>query len=101
VVGGDSAVLELGADAWKVGPEVPAAENFGLYRRETALADAVIAEATLDAPLKWWPDGLFGEWRLHSVREVMLHMITETACHAGHLDTVRELMDGRQWIVQG
>jgi hypothetical protein len=29
----------------------------------------------------------------------MLHVITETACHAGHLDAVRELIDGRTWMV--
>lgn len=29
----------------------------------------------------------------------MLHVIKETACHAGHLDAARELIDGRQWIV--
>jgi hypothetical protein len=26
-------------------------------------------------------------------------VITETACHAGHLDVVRELIDGRAWLV--
>jgi hypothetical protein len=26
-------------------------------------------------------------------------VITETACHAGHLDAVRELIDGRTWLV--
>ena len=26
-------------------------------------------------------------------------MITETACHAGHLDAVRELIDGRTWLI--
>jgi uncharacterized protein DUF664 len=26
-------------------------------------------------------------------------VITETACHAGHLDAVRELIDGQQWLV--
>jgi hypothetical protein len=30
---------------------------------------------------------------------VLLWVIKETACHAGHLDAVRELIDGRQWIV--
>ncbi len=34
-------------------------------------------------------------------RVVMLHVLKETACHAGHLDAVRELIDGRQWIVLG
>jgi Protein of unknown function (DUF664) len=29
----------------------------------------------------------------------MLHVIKETACHAGHLDAARELIDGRQRIV--
>jgi hypothetical protein len=29
----------------------------------------------------------------------MLHVITETACHAGHLDAARELIDRRQWMV--
>ena len=33
------------------------------------------------------------------LREVILHVITETACHAGHLDAVRELIDGRTWMV--
>jgi Protein of unknown function (DUF664) len=28
-----------------------------------------------------------------------VHVITETACHAGHLDAVRELIDGRKWLV--
>jgi CO dehydrogenase/acetyl-CoA synthase alpha subunit len=34
-----------------------------------------------------------------AAREITLHVITETACHAGHLDAVRELIDGRQWLV--
>ena len=32
-------------------------------------------------------------------RCVILHVITETAIHAGHLDAFRELTDGGQWIV--
>ena len=27
-----------------------------------------------------------------------MHVITETACHAGHLDAVRELIDGETWF---
>jgi hypothetical protein len=37
--------------------------------------------------------------RLDDLREILLHVIAETACHAGHLDTARELIDGRQWMV--
>jgi hypothetical protein len=40
-----------------------------------------------------------GGWKVPNVRFIVLHMIEETACHAGHLDAVRELIDGRQWIV--
>jgi hypothetical protein len=29
----------------------------------------------------------------------MLHVLTDAACHAGQLDIVRELRDGRQWLV--
>jgi hypothetical protein len=34
-----------------------------------------------------------------TVREIMLHVIGETACHVGHLDVVRELIDGRTWMI--
>ena len=47
----------------------------------------------------WWPEELFPGFRLHTLREIVLHVITETACHAGHLDAVRELIDGRTWLV--
>ena len=36
---------------------------------------------------------------LDDLRHVLLHVIAETACHAGHLDALRELIDGRQWMV--
>ncbi len=35
----------------------------------------------------------------HDLREVLLHVITETTCHTGHLDAARELIDGRQGLV--
>jgi hypothetical protein len=34
------------------------------------------------------------------VRQIVMHHITETATHAGHLDVVRELIDGSQWVIQ-
>jgi Protein of unknown function (DUF664) len=40
-----------------------------------------------------WPG-----WRLHDLREIILHVITGTACHARHLDAARELIDGRTWM---
>jgi hypothetical protein len=85
-------------DAWHVGVDVPPADVVDLYRRETKLANTVLARASLDAAPAWWPD-FFGDFRLDTVREVTLHVLAETACHAGHLDAARELIDGRQWMV--
>ena len=53
----------------------------------------------LDAAPQWWPEDLFGAWRVQSLREVIVHVMTETTCHAGHLDIVRELIDGKEWLV--
>jgi len=41
---------------------------------------------------------MFLPW-LDSVREILLHVITETAAHSGHLDAARELIDGKQHLV--
>jgi hypothetical protein len=89
---------EAYAAAWQVDPGVPAEAVFGAYRREIELADAIIAATPLDAPPARWPTELWPNWRLRDLREVILHVITETACHAGHLDAVRELIDGRTWM---
>jgi hypothetical protein len=82
---------------WQVPPEEPAQAVLDLYRREIAASDAVLAGLDLDAPPARWPD-YFGGWRLRDVREIILHVITETAVHAGHLDAARELLDGRTWL---
>jgi uncharacterized damage-inducible protein DinB len=66
------------------------------YRQACAATDAAVAaEADLDRPVpaptvSWLPDGVEA-W---SVRWVLLHLVTETARHAGHADRVREALDG-------
>ncbi|MEU7852481.1 DinB family protein [Nonomuraea sp. NPDC049141] len=99
VVGGESVELETGDAAWQVAPDVTAEAVFGSYRRETELANAIIAATPLDAPPVWWPDDFFGDAPPRDLRTIILHVITETACHAGHLDAARELTDGRTWLV--
>jgi uncharacterized damage-inducible protein DinB len=89
---------ESDAAVWQVTADEPAGAVFDLYRREIALANDIIAATPLDAAPARWPDE-WGGWRLHDLREIMLHVITETACHAGHLDAARELIDGRTWLV--
>ena len=102
VVAGERAVIDdlaAAPDAWHVGVGVPSAAVFDVYRQEIDRANAIIAATPLEAAPAWWPADLFGAWRLHNLREIMLHVITETACHAGHLDAARELIDGRRWLV--
>ena len=99
VVAGEQVDLETGADAWQVGPDRPAEDVLGLYRQETELANAIIAARTPDAAPAWWPAEIFPGLPARPLRDTVLHVITETACHAGHLDAVRELIDGRTWLV--
>jgi uncharacterized damage-inducible protein DinB len=102
VVAGNADVIRDQAedgDAWQVPADSSAADVLDRYRRESDLADAVITATPAGAALAWWPHDLFGAPHLHSLRDVLLHVITETACHAGHLDAARELIDGHRWLV--
>jgi uncharacterized damage-inducible protein DinB len=85
---------------WQVAPDESAESIFDLYRSEIEAANVVIAATPIDmAPRQ--PDPAWQAWGMDfpSLRIVMLHMIAETACHAGHLDAVREVIDGKQWVV--
>jgi len=42
---------------------------------------------------------LFGRWRMDDLGEIVLHVMVETAWHAGHLDAAREPVDGWKWLV--
>jgi uncharacterized damage-inducible protein DinB len=102
VVAGDQVAIDQlddTANAWDVDPAASAEDVLAMYRQQIELSNAIIAETPLDNALAWWPDDLFGDWRMLNVRQAILHTMTETACHAGHLDAVRELIDGRKWLV--
>jgi uncharacterized damage-inducible protein DinB len=58
------------------------------YRRQIAAASEVLATVDLDAPCA---DAAVADM---SARAVVLHMIEETARHAGHADIIRETIDG-------
>jgi uncharacterized damage-inducible protein DinB len=90
---------EFGDDGWQVRPEVPASAVLDLYRREIELADEIIAATSLETPPAWWPDFFAPAFHLDNLRQILLHVITETACHAGHLDAARELIDGQTWLI--
>jgi hypothetical protein len=70
------------------------------YRAASERADAIVADRGLDdppaRPEEWWAEAGID---FPDVRSVVLHVVVETATHAGQLDAVRELLDGRQYIV--
>jgi hypothetical protein len=81
-----------GADMWATADE-SSDYLIGLYRRAAAHGDATIELLELDSPgrVPHWPE----ERRDTTLGVLLVRMLEETAHHAGHLDIVRELVDGR------
>jgi uncharacterized damage-inducible protein DinB len=72
----------------RVTPDETMDDVLGFYARARTAADAVIDELDLDdTGTSWHGDTV-------SLRWVLIHMIEETARHVGHMDIVRELIDG-------
>ena len=73
--------------------DAPSAEVVGLLPRPVRGVRRSAGDDSLSAPPRG-KHGL-GEFEPPNVRWVVLHMIEETARHAGHLDLARELLDGK------
>jgi Protein of unknown function (DUF664) len=69
-------------------PGETAASIVEFYNRARADADVVINELPVDAVGVSWSGAEV------SMRWVLIHMVEETARHAGHMDILRELIDG-------
>jgi len=99
VLAGEDVALPTQDEGWTLAPNVPAGDVLDLYRTESELADAALAAVGGGtATPRWWPADA-GEPHYTSAREVLLHVLVETSTHAGHLDAVRELIDGHQHLV--
>jgi Protein of unknown function (DUF664) len=98
VMAGERVDLPEGYDGWTA-PELQSDEELlQQYVTECRLASAAVDGLALDAEPSWWfEDG--GDPPYASLRDVLLHVIVETATHAGHLDICRELADGGQRLV--
>jgi len=72
-----------------VGPDASLAEAIELYRDIWVEVDAIIAGAELDQLCAGFDDQANPD-----LRWVIVHLIEETARHAGHADVLRELLDG-------
>jgi uncharacterized damage-inducible protein DinB len=81
-----------------MGPDETLADLLDDYVAAGQETDAALGPLDLDQPVPvseapWFPK----EWKEWSVRWVLLHLIEETARHCGHIDIVRETVDGATW----
>jgi hypothetical protein len=60
------------------------------YRDTWTRVDAIVAVASLDEPCRD-----VGDQAPVNLRWVLMHLLEETARHAGHADILRELIDGQ------
>jgi len=66
------------------------------YEQVAAHTDELITTLDLDAAYPLPPAPWFEPGATWSVRRVILHVIAETAQHAGHADIIRETIDGQK-----
>jgi hypothetical protein len=68
------------------GPELTVPDAVARYRERARATDDIVRSLPITGPC---PDGSGRD-----LRWVLLHLIEETARHAGHADATRELLDG-------
>lgn len=85
---------------WQTPPDATPGDIVDGYKRQIASSDSVLETCDPSAPPRQ-RDPLWDEWGVEfpTNRSVLLHLIVETATHAGHLDAAVELIDGRQRLV--
>jgi uncharacterized damage-inducible protein DinB len=71
---------------WRLEPEETVEDIVALYRRECDVSRTIVDD--LDSL-----DDTFSDDQI-SARRILIHMVEETARHAGHADILRELIDG-------
>jgi uncharacterized damage-inducible protein DinB len=73
-------------EEFRPGPELTVDAALRAYREQAAATDAAVRSMPLTTPCA------YGD--ATDLRWVLLHLINETARHAGHADATRELLDG-------
>jgi uncharacterized damage-inducible protein DinB len=83
---------EPNADMWATAEE-PADHLVDLYRQACAHSDTVLSAVGPDGPgtVPWWPEGS----RETTAGALLSRVLKDTAMHAGQLQILRELIDGR------
>lgn len=76
-----------------------AAWVFGFYDRACRHADQTIAELNLESEgfVPWWTPASAPT----NLQRIMVHVIAETARHVGHVDILREAIEGSAGLMPG
>ena len=72
----------------RVAPDETTADVIAYYGRARVAADQAVDAIDLDELGTHWSGAPI------SMRWVLIHMVEETARHVGHMDILRELIDG-------
>jgi uncharacterized damage-inducible protein DinB len=86
----DAEDADVNADMWAT-PDESREYITGLYRRVWAHSDATVEALALDAAghVPWW-----GDRNPVTLHWILIHVIAETNQHRGHMDVIRETIDG-------
>jgi uncharacterized damage-inducible protein DinB len=80
-------VMERDEAEFSPGPELTVPVALERYRQRAEATATAVRSMPLDTSCPEWDEGTDLRW-------VLVHLINETARHAGHADAVRELLDG-------
>ncbi len=83
------AVVSRSEDEFTPGPDLPVEAAIREYQQRGVATDKLVRSLQLSqrSPVDSWAEG-------KDLRFVLMHLINETARHAGHADSTRELLDG-------
>jgi uncharacterized damage-inducible protein DinB len=87
---------EAWAAEWRLGPGETLASVLEEYEEIARHTDELVATLDLDTAYPLPPAPWFEKDATRSVRRTFLHIIAETAQHAGHADIIRESIDGQK-----
>lgn len=83
ILGGE---VERREEEFTPGPELTVEAAITAYRERAVATDTAVRQLSLDTPTR--------EGYGTDLRWVLIHLVNETARHAGHADSTRELLDG-------
>jgi len=93
----DPAIIEAYSNGFKLLPDETLAGVLAEYDLVAAATDELVRTLPdLDAEYPLPPAPWFAPGAARSVRRTIVHIVAETAQHAGHADIIREAIDGQK-----